>query len=234
MNAAKLIKLSPMLVMIAFLAYAGYSMHSSAVDPDAGPSNLAKDVDNLVEELRAVGTSIANVPGGGLRDPFRIVAKPADKAGASDTKDDEPDEPVTDTLADVVQAMRLDGTYVQGKQQFAIIDGRVYSLGQHLAGDGDPTRPVSKLFLVGVQPGKAILHADGRNYTLGYADRIASAFDKTRAPAAESPQQSMAEIDAGGQMAMFKKLLNSPLGALGKAALGRSSGKRPRRKRPGE
>ena len=30
----------------------------------------------------------------------------------------------------------------------------------------------------------------------------------------------MAEIDAGGQLAMFQKLLNSPLGALGKSMLG--------------
>ena len=30
----------------------------------------------------------------------------------------------------------------------------------------------------------------------------------------------MAEIDAGGQIAMFQKLLNSPLGALGKSMTG--------------
>ncbi len=30
----------------------------------------------------------------------------------------------------------------------------------------------------------------------------------------------MAEIDAGGQIAMFQKLLNSPLGALGKSLTG--------------
>jgi hypothetical protein len=231
MSMTKLIKLSPLVLMVAFLAYSGYSIHSSAVDPDAGPTTLAKDVDAIVQELRTVGNSIATAPGVSLRDPFQVVAKPVDKEAAADGKDAEPAEPATDTLADAVRSLRLDGTFVQGTQQIAIINGRIYTKGQHLVINGDPGKPVSQLFLVGVKPSTAILHADGRNFVLGYSDQITSSLDKARSSAAESPQKAMAEIDAGGQMAMFQKLLNSPLGALGKSVIGRGSGSRSRRPR---
>ena len=35
-----------------------------------------------------------------------------------------------------------------------------------------------------------------------------------------SPTSQMAELDPGGQRALFERLLNSPLGAMGKSLLG--------------
>jgi len=219
MNTTKLIKLSPMILMVAFLAYAGYSIHASAVDPDAGPSSLAKEVDGIVQEMRAVGNALATAPAASLRDPFQPAAKPAGSTGA-ESKDDAVD-PSTDALADLVRGLRLDGTFVQGSEQLAIIDGRIYTKGQRLAVGGDPAESDTKLFLVNVLPSKAILHADGRNFVLSYSDQIGSALDKPRSTAAESTEDAMAEIDSGGQLAMFQKLLNSPLGALGKSLVGK-------------
>jgi hypothetical protein len=213
------IKLSPMLLMVAFLAYTGYSMHSNAVDPDAGPSNLAKEVDGIVQEMRAVGNALATAPAGSLRDPFQIVTKPAGEAAGGVSKDEAPVEPETDVLADIVKKMRLDGTFVQGSEQMAIIDGRVYTKGQRIGVSGDQDKSVPKLILVGVLPSKAIVHADSRNFVLTYSDQLGSSLERGKS-AAESPQDAMAEIDAGGQIAMFQKLLNSPLGALGKSMIG--------------
>ncbi len=42
MTTAKLINLAPMLIMVTFLAYAGYSIHASAGDPAAGESGLRR------------------------------------------------------------------------------------------------------------------------------------------------------------------------------------------------
>jgi hypothetical protein len=219
MNATKLIKLSPMLMMIAFLAYAGYSIHASAVDPDAGPSALAKEVDGVVQEMRAVSNAIASLPAGSLRDPFQVVAKPVAAEIADETEDDAPLEPASDSLADIVQGLRLDATFLQGREQIAVIDGRIYSRGQHLLDGGENGKSASKLVLVGVLPSKAILHADGRNFVLSYSDQLGSRSDKTRGAGAGAPQAAeTAEIDLGGQLALFQKLLNSPLGALARPA----------------
>jgi hypothetical protein len=229
MNTTKLIKLSPLLLMITFLAYACYSIHTSASDPDAGPSALAKEVDKIVQELRAVGNSIATVPASALRDPFQIVTKPVVAEADDDAEDEEPALPATDALGDIVRGLNLEGTFVQGREQIAIIDGRIYSRGQHILVGGDSgTKTTSKLVLVGVLPMKAVLHADGRNFELGYQDQIGSSLDKGKAAGDQSPKDAMAQID-GGQAAMFRKLLNSPLGALGKSLVGNpatSSGRR--------
>jgi hypothetical protein len=228
MNTTTLIKLSPMLLMIAFLAYAGYSIHSSAADPDGGPSALAKEVDSVVQELRAVGNAIATVPVGPLRDPFQVAAKPA--AAEVETEDDAPLESAGDPLAEIVKKLRLDATFVQGRDQIAIIDGRIYTKGQHLVGSGQSAGTASELFLVGVLPSKAVLHANGRNFVLSYSDQLTSPLDKGKPGAAESARDGMAEIDPGGQLAMFQKLFNSPLGALGKSMIGNGEkrGGRPR------
>jgi hypothetical protein len=228
MNTTKLIKLSPLLLMIAFLAYACYSIHASASDPDAGPSALAKEVDSIVQELRAVGKSIATAPVGALRDPFQIVAKPVVAVADDEADDEEPAGPATDPLLDIVRGLNLEGTFVQGREQIAIIDGRIYSRGQHILVSSDSATTTSKLVLVGVLPMKAVLHADGRNFELSYKDQIGGSLEKGKAAGAQSPQDAMAGID-GGEAAMFQKLLNSPLGALGKSLVGNpatSSGRR--------
>ena len=41
-------------------------------------------------------------------------------------------DPETDPLAGFVQGLSLDATFLQGKTQIAIINGRMYHQGQHL------------------------------------------------------------------------------------------------------
>ncbi len=224
MNTAKLIKLSPLLIMVIFLAYSGYSIHAGADDPDASPSGLAKELDGVVHDILAVGDAIKDGASVALRDPFQVTPKTVGQAGESEDDEEGPLDPDSDPLAEIVQRLSLDATFLQGGDQMAIIDGKLYSKGQHLLIDGDAGNSTSKLYLVNVLTTKVILHAGGKNYVLGYSDRLGSREDRTRAAGAESSQDAMAEIDPGGQLAMFQKLLNSPLGALGKSMIGDRAG----------
>ena len=76
MNVAKLIKLAPMLIMITFLAYAGYSINTSAGDPDAGESGVMKGMDAVVRDIVTAGSSIEDGLAGALRDPFQVSLEP--------------------------------------------------------------------------------------------------------------------------------------------------------------
>jgi hypothetical protein len=219
MSISKLIKLAPMIIMIAFLAYAGYSMQSSATDLDGDQSGLAKELDAVVQDILAVGDAIKAGTSDALRDPFQVSERPVLAGGAAAAKDGSEPDSESDPNAEIVRGLSLDATFVQGHDQMAIIGGRLYSKGQHLLLDSGGGKTDSKLYVVNVLPAKVILHADGTNYVLTYSDRLGSKEDRGR-PGSEDPQQAMAEIDAGGQLAMFQKLLNSPLGALGKRMVG--------------
>ena len=58
----------------------------------------------------------------------------------------------------LVQGLTLNATFVQGKTQFASINGRLYERGQHLEGPGDET---SHLVVAQVTPAEVVLEADG-------------------------------------------------------------------------
>ena len=69
----------------------------------------------------------------------------------------------------LVQGLTLNATFVQGKTQFASINGRLYERGQHLEGPGDET---SLLVVAQVTPAEVVLEANGSRYRLGYPDRF--------------------------------------------------------------
>ena len=120
--------------------------------------------------------------------------------------------------------LKLDATFVQGRDQIAIIDGRIYSKGQHCRLDGDSDELYSQA-VPGQRPadeGRSCT-ADGRT-TCWVIPTSSAASARPDAAGAEIAQEATAEIDPGGQLAMFQKLLNSPLGALGKSMIGDPAG----------
>ncbi len=188
MNAAKLIKLAPMIIMIGFLAYSGYSIQTSADDPEAGQSGLAKELDVVVHDIVAAGDAIKEGASGALRDPFQVTLKEAVPAGVAASKGQGPLEPEPDPLAEIVRRLNLGATFLQGREQMAIIDGRIYSKGQHLLVDGDNGKTFSKLYVVNVLPTKVILHADGESYVLVYSDQLGDRDDHARKGGEEGSQ----------------------------------------------
>ena len=83
-----------------------------------------------------------------------------------------------------------------------------------LPGDPEKTEPVVVLF---VKPTGVLLRGGGKNYWLGYPERLGK---KPDADANDPSQADPAMLDPAGQAAMFQRLLNSPLGALGKSLIG--------------
>ena len=69
-----------------------------------------------------------------------------------DAADVDAPDPDVDTLAEIVQRLKLDATFLQGRDQMAIIDGRIYSKGQHLLIDGDSGKSSATLTVVNVLP----------------------------------------------------------------------------------
>ncbi len=173
MNAAKLIKLAPMLVMITVLAYAGYSINTSASDPDAGEPGVAKGVEAVVRDNVTAGSSIEDGPVGAVRDPFQVSLEPGGLKSQDGAVAD------FDRLAKIVQELKLDATFLQGREQMAIINGRVYSKGQHLVLDGDLT----PLFVANVLPATVVLRGGDRDYVLGYPDQLTLSHGPVNSPA---------------------------------------------------
>jgi hypothetical protein len=217
MDNTKLLKLAPTLVMVAALTYL-----VSSAQPDLPPA---------AEEGRAGAgkagpspSTAAATKAAGSRDPFQVVVKPAEGAAAKKVeavaKQSGPDP-----WDEVIRGLTLDATFVQGRDQIAIIGGRFYRKGQHLRLDGDdggePGGRFSRLFVAEVQPMKVVLRAGGgRTYELGYPDQLGRPAAGRRGG---RDADAGAEFDPGGQMAMSQALLNSPLGALGKALLGNAA-----------
>jgi len=198
MTAVKLLKAAPLLIMVAFLAYAGYSIHASAGDPAAGQSGLAKDKGAVVQDIVTAGDAMAGGLTGALRDPFQVSLKPGAVASAPKSQDDASLN--SDRLAEIVQGLKLDATFLQGRDEMAIINGRVYSKGHYLIIDANSGKSSSRLFVVSVLPAKVVLRGGDTDYVLGYPD----------------------------QLALSQKPLNSPRSAPGKTAIGNPGQAAPR------
>ena len=218
MSVARLIKLSPSVILVAFAAYAAYTLQSALPGAAEQRAELAKGLDLLVEDI-ASADAAGMLKRAALRDPFLPVLPPpppADVAAAA--KDSGPDE-----TAQLVASLQLDATFVQGRDQMAIINGRIYSKGQRLVVAGDPeSHP--ELTVLFVKPMSVLLRGGGKDYVLGYPEQLGKERDKDKPP--DGPDAGSAMLDPAGQAAMFQQLLNSPLGALGRSLIqapGRSS-----------
>ena len=216
MNTAKLLNRAPTLIMVAFLAYACYRIQTILPDSAAGRKELANGLDVMVQDVLHAGAAEAKSL---ARDPFRTRPKAAAKAAEAATAD-----PETDPLAGFVKSLSLDATFLQGKTQIAIINGRMYHQGEHLIFVDDGANVPSPLFVQNVQVHSVTLQAHNTNYELGYPDRLGNRPTDNRPSGKSSTDGSIAEIDPEGELAFYKKLANGPLGRLGKGLTGISPG----------
>lgn len=218
MNTARLLKSAPILIMVVCLSYACYKIHAILPDSGAGGNDLAKGLDVMVEDaIHAGADDVRALTRVALRDPFRIRLKPATAAAHEDVTTADPE---SDPLTGVVQGLSLDATFLQGKTQIAIINGRMYHRGQHLLLQGDSRKSFSPLFVQNVQVQRVTLMAHNRTYELGYPEKLGNKPDDRRKGGGTSADGSIAEIDPEGELAFVKRLVNSPLGKLGKSLTG--------------
>ncbi len=214
MNVRRLIKLLPNLLLVGALGYCGSAIQSEA--PGAARADVQKGLELMVSDLMTEGSEAAVKFEGKLRDPFWAAV------AASATREAAPEEhPVAagaDALAEFVRGLSLDATMIHGRDQLAVIDGRIYARGQRLPVPEDVSVPGQELQVFAVTRTGVLLKGGGKNYMLGYPDHLEKKKSDDDEPAAR--ERAMAEIDPAGQMEMFQKLLNSPLGKMGKGLIG--------------
>ncbi len=218
MNMVKLVRYLPTLMMVVGLAYASYKIHATVPDSAAGRTELAKGLDVMLKDVLHAGTEEVRSL---ARDPFRTGPKPADAAKAADAALADPEK---DPLTDFVHSLSLDATFLQGKTQIAIINGRMYKQGEHLILKDDGGMVPSPLFVQSVQAHGVTLRARDTNYELSYPDKLGNRPADHQPARGSSRDGSISEIDPEGQLAFYKKLLNSPLGKLGKSLTGNPGG----------
>ena len=214
MNTAKILKYIPTTIMIVGLAFACYKIHATVPGAGAGRAELAKGLDVMVNDVLHSGAEEVQAL---ARDPFRTGPKPVDAAKAAEAALADPE---TDPLSDFVHSLSLGATFLQGKTQIAIINGRMYKQGEHLILERDGDKVPSPLLIEKVHAQRVTLRAHDIKYELGYPDQLGSRPPDAQ-PASGSPRDgSIAEIDPEGELAFYKKLANSPLGKLGKSLTG--------------
>jgi hypothetical protein len=195
MNMPKLMRLLPMLIMVASLAYATYSMQPLGSSTSAGPNTSvhAKEQAAGKESRPAVASSLAKgavpkrlaIP----RDPFQVVSKPGSAEAVKGLADKASGHTEIDPYPGMIQGLTLSGTFLQGRTEIAIISGQIYEKGQYLRGLGDESSPlrVAQVLTTGV-----ILQAGGTQYVLSYPEAWSEAGATTRSLAASKPRQAKA------------------------------------------
>ncbi len=230
MTGNKLIKMAPTLLLVAFLGYSIYTVEPGLPDPTSLPAELGKGLEIMADDVIEAGASATRtVIEEGLRDPFQISSASVGAAGSTEAQSEAASDPKSDPLAEIVAGLKLDATLLQGRDQVAIIGGRFYSRGQHLRlNDGGGKGP-SPLLVVSILQTKVVLKGNDRTYVLGYPEQLGQRKDKSRELGPSMPNgAAMPELDPAGQNAMFQKLLNSPLGAMGKSLIGNATSNDPR------
>ena len=96
----------------------------------------------------------------------------------------------------------------------------MYHQGEHLIVETNGEKVRSPLFVQQVQLHGVTLAAHNATFELGYPDKLGDRPADHRGDGKAGRDGSMAEIDPEGQLAFYKKLLNSPLGKLGKGLTG--------------
>jgi hypothetical protein len=217
MSVPKLIKLMPTLILVGTLGYSVSAIQSGL--PGAGESRaeVQKGIEQMMQDLVAEGSGAATKLEGKLRDPFwaTVAATAPQEAAARELSH----SPEADPLAEFVRGLTLDATFLQGRDQLAVINGRMYSRGQRLNVPGEEAVPGQGLQVFAVTRTGVLLKGGGKSYMLGYPDQLGKKKDKD-GESDSAREQMMAEIDPAGQMEAFQRLLSSPLGAMGKGLIG--------------
>jgi hypothetical protein len=221
MSPAKLLKSAPIAVLLAFLGYSVFTLQAAIPGAAEKEAELAKGLEQMLHDLVAAHAVAGGAPVP-TRDPFVPVARPEEAAEAAAR---EAASPASDPLAEVVAGLSLDATFIQGRDQLAVINGRLYQRGQTLVLPGDDHDPRPPLSLLYVRPTGVILRGGDKNYALGYPEHLGRKPDPA-AGAAANRDDAAAELDLAGQAAMFQRLLNSPLGALGRSLIGEAASPR--------
>ena len=221
MNTAQLLRLAPTLILATFLAYSSYSMQASLPGAAEERAELSKGLDTMVDDIlvrqrrnRANGWAVR-----AFRDPFQVRTQ-----GGSQPHVPRPcaARSRTDPLAEIVK--RPDARCHRAPRPRPDRDHRRPDLfpraaPAHRRRDSGKSR--SSLWVANVLPAKVILHGDGKDYVLGYPDQLGRKPDSGNEAASRlAKEQAMGEIDPGGQLALFQKLLNSPQDAMGGGLIG--------------
>jgi hypothetical protein len=217
MSAARIIKFAPTLILVGCLGYSFFATQSAMPGAGQAQAEMRKGLDRMVQDVLVEGAGAAAELEGKLRDPFWATGAPTTPQESA--APELPGPPEADALAEIVRGLTLDATFLQGRDQIAVINGRIYSRGARLAIPGDDTMPGQDLQVLAVTRTGVILKGGGKHYALGYPDRLGN---KKEEPGGTAPagEQAMAELDPAGETAMFQRLLNSPLGAMGKSLIG--------------
>jgi hypothetical protein len=225
MSTTRLIKLGPTILLAGYLGYGLYTLQPV----QTGASEATQALERAVIDILAEGSEATQAIEAKVRDPFWAVPVAADalKHTAEVTANAAPDDP----LAEAVRGLSLDATMIHGRDQIAVINGRIYNRGQSiiLPGDGDPSERALKLLVV-TRTG-VTLRSGTKHYTLGYPDQLGRKKDDEEKPAA-GDSATLAAMEDAGQAAMFQKLLNSPLGAMGRGIIGDPGRSKARKKGP--
>jgi hypothetical protein len=218
----KLLKLVPLLIVIGVLGYSAYSIHPADPEhlpTPAGPTPSA--VEKTAEAGgQAAGTEQPTPARSAIvprkaRDPFRTraeiealskaqvkrvaarkSARPASKEQSKDEDENTPSPPPpppVDPYIAKVRALALNATFLQGRDELAVIDGRIYRIGQSLEGTKGARIP---LRVTKVSTSQVILQAGDKRYSLGYR----ALGETARAPA---PVASRVPATAGPSRAMM-------------------------------
>lgn len=219
MKTAALVKRSPTLIMVTLLSYACYSVSASVADLDASRTAVTSGLNVMIKDVVASSKeevqSLSRVV---LRDPFRVVTKAATAPEPGNGLS--PDDSKAESLAEFVKSLTLDATFLQGKTRIAIISGRIYHQGQHLVIRDESGKADSPLFVQNVRAQSVILGARGKTYELGYPDQLGNRPALAKDRGKNRTDGTLAEVDPEGELAFYKRLLNSPLGKMGKSLTG--------------
>ena len=179
MNTLRLLKLAPTLIMAAAMAYAAFSINAQVPPvavtrptgaPPAGTGGIEPD---SAPRPAAEAPVVASRRG---RNPFVALVRPGQKNKSGTELAGGLGAGVDPYLA-VVQGLTLNATFVQGKTQYASINGRLYQRGQNLKGTGDEA---SFLVVDQVTPAEVFLEAKGSRYRLGYPDGFTTPADRPK------------------------------------------------------
>jgi hypothetical protein len=229
MNMPKLMKLLPMLTMVASLACATYSLQpvgssasiSTRPDPSIPTKQQAAGKEARPTSAASLAKKAVSRRTASLRDPFEVVSKPSSAEATKELADQASGHTEIDPYPGMIQGLTLSGTFLQGRTEIAIISGQIYEKGQYLRGSGDEP---SLLRVAQVRATGVTLQAGGNQYILSYPEAWSEADAKSgtaslaaskprpaKGPAARSPKagtQAQAKAPPRSLSSAIRQALN--------------------------
>ncbi len=186
----KYLKQAPTMIVIGVTGFAAWPIlfpRGKAV-PAAGTSRPPES-SRPPDSITALG-----------RNPFKTDQAPGEPEAAGATAsatasaaalkaDGPPDLQAADEGA--IAGLRLIGTFVDGREQLALIDGKIYARGDSLrAADGSPMPYI----VAEVRKDRAVLRRGRRDFLLGFSDKPRPALAKAEGPKAPGKAEAPAKV----------------------------------------